>query len=97
MLKKKFISLVSNYSEDSEYIQSLWDEIATHHSKKNRHYHNISHLENLYQNLSNIKTQIKDWDMILFALFYHDIIYNALKQNNEERSAKKVMQILKRF
>ncbi len=94
MLKEIFISLVSKYSIDSEYINSLWNEIAKNHSKKSRYYHNLSHLENLYQNLLLVKKEILEWDVILFALFYHDYIYNVLKQDNEERSADKAVKIL---
>jgi predicted metal-dependent HD superfamily phosphohydrolase len=34
-----------------------------------------------------VKAQIKVWDVVLFSLFYHDVIYNAQKSDNEERSA----------
>jgi predicted metal-dependent HD superfamily phosphohydrolase len=30
---------------------------------------------------------IKDWSVVIFAVFYHDIVYNILKHDNEERSA----------
>ncbi|WP_299258493.1 hypothetical protein [uncultured Aquimarina sp.] len=94
MLKEVFISLVSKYSIDKEYVNSLWNEIVKNHSKKSRHYHNLSHLENLYQNLLSIKQEILDWDIILFSIFYHDFVYNVLKQDNEEQSAQKAIDIL---
>ncbi|WP_298541934.1 hypothetical protein [uncultured Aquimarina sp.] len=94
MLKEVFISLVSAYSEDNEYVTSLWNEIAENHSKKSRYYHNLSHLENLYQNLLFIKEEISDWDITLFALFYHDFEYNVLKKDNEDQSAKKAIEVL---
>ncbi|WP_438710442.1 HD domain-containing protein [Aquimarina muelleri] len=85
---------MSGYTQDSEYTESLWSDINKQHSKKNRYYHNLYHLENLYHNLLEIKTRIKNWDIALFALFYHDYIYNVLKQDNEEQSAKKAEKIL---
>ncbi|WP_299246059.1 hypothetical protein [uncultured Aquimarina sp.] len=94
MLKEVFISLASAYSEDNEYVTSLWNEIAENHSKKSRYYHNLSHLENLYQNLLSIKEKISDWDITLFALFYHDFEYNVLKKDNEDQSAKKAIEVL---
>lgn len=94
MLKPVFITLLSDYTQDSEYMESLWSDIAKQHSKKNRYYHNLSHLENLYRHLIEVKNEIKDWDMVLFALFYHDYIYNVYKQDNEEQSAKKAKKIL---
>ncbi|PKV49194.1 putative metal-dependent HD superfamily phosphohydrolase [Aquimarina sp. MAR_2010_214] len=94
MLKQAFITLLSNYTTDVGYIKSLWDDVVKYHSKKNRYYHNLSHLEHLYHKLTEVKNEIKDWDIVLFALFYHDYIYNALKQDNEEQSAKKAVGIL---
>ena len=44
-----------------------------------------------------MKTEINSWNTILFTLFYHDVIYNSLKSNNEEKSAEfaiKRMQLL---
>lgn len=75
-------------------MESLWCDVSKQHSKKNRYYHNLSHLENLYHHLIEVKNEIRDWDMILFALFYHDYIYNVLKHDNEEQSAKKAEQVL---
>lgn len=94
MLKEIFIALISNYSDDSKVIDSLWNQIAKKHNKKNRYYHNLSHLENVYNNLLAVKEMISDWDMILFSLFYHDYIYNVLKKDNENQSAKKAKEVL---
>ncbi|WP_103865360.1 hypothetical protein [Aquimarina sp. I32.4] len=94
MLKDIFISLATKYSNNTEYITSLWNEIEKKHSKSNRHYHNLSHLYHLYSNLNQVKNDIEDWDIILFALFYHDFIYNVHKHNNEEKSAKKALKTL---
>ncbi len=94
MLKKIFTSLLSNYTDDYRQIESLWKEIEQNHGKKNRHYHNLTHLKYLYDQLNEVKDKIVDWDIVLFALFYHDFIYNALKQNNEEESAKKAVEVL---
>ena len=45
-------------------------------------------MENLYNQLSSVKEEIEDWDTILFTLFYHDLVYNASKKDNEEKSAE---------
>jgi predicted metal-dependent HD superfamily phosphohydrolase len=86
-MKPIFIRLVQNYSGDTARIEELWNEIEKNYSDKKRHYHNLSHLENLTQQLSPFKEIISDWDIVLFSVFYHDVIYNTLKQDNEEKSA----------
>ncbi|TPN83869.1 HD domain-containing protein [Aquimarina algicola] len=95
MLKETFIELCTQYINDAIYIESLWIDIEKQHTQKKRYYHNLSHLENLHKHLIHVKNDIKDWDMTLFALFYHDYVYNILKQNNEEESAKKAVSVLK--
>ena len=94
MLKEIFTALVSTYSDDYQSIDALWSQILKKHNKKNRYYHNLSHLENVYQKLLVVQDKIADWDMILFSIFYHDYIYNVLKKDNEEQSALKAKEVL---
>lgn len=34
-----------------------------------------------------MKNDIGDWDVVVFALFYHDVIHKPLRSDNEEQSA----------
>jgi predicted metal-dependent HD superfamily phosphohydrolase len=87
MLNQTFLTLIQNYTLDNRLANDLWTEIETSYSTKKRHYHTLAHLENLLTQLTVIKGQIKNWDTVLFTLFYHDIVYNSLKKDNEEKSA----------
>jgi len=87
MLKEIFIELASKYTGNQSLINNLWEEIEKSYSGKNRHYHTLFHLDNLLEQLREVKTEIKEWDTVLFSLYYHDIVYNSLKSDNEERSA----------
>lgn len=87
MLKKTFIELNKTYTGDELLVNHLWLEIETHYSNEQRHYHTLKHLEHLLNQLQEIKPFLKDWNTILFTLFYHDAIYDVLKPDNEEKSA----------
>ena len=87
MLKNTFINLIKNYSENDDLINDLWEEIEKYYSNKSRHYHTLSHLENLLFQLTEVKDKIENCNTILFTLFYHDIVYSAVKSDNEEKSA----------
>ena len=88
MLQATFKGLLENYTSEKRKANELWNEIEINYCHKKRHYHTLLHLDNLLQQLLEIKTTIKDWDTVLFSLYYHDIIYNPLKTTNEEKSAE---------
>jgi predicted metal-dependent HD superfamily phosphohydrolase len=88
LLNQTFITLLKNYSSDGVLRNELWNEIEKNYSGKNRHYHTLAHLENLLAQLSEIRNEIRHWNCILFTLYYHDIVYNSLKSDNEEKSAE---------
>lgn len=87
MLKSIFTELVSNYSTDKKLSARLWNEIEINYRDAGRYYHDLSHLRNIYEELLPVKDNIQDWDTILFALFYHDIIYKTKRMDNESESA----------
>jgi predicted metal-dependent HD superfamily phosphohydrolase len=83
-----FLHLVSKYSKNNELALNLWLEIFSKYSEPKRHYHTIAHLEAVINELKDVKNSIEDWDTVLFAVFYHDIIYKASSSTNESDSAK---------
>ncbi len=87
MLRESFFATVGKYSSDEELNSRLWREVELNYGKSNRHYHTLVHLNNLFSELINFKDKFTDWDSVIFAVVYHDIIYNTLKSNNEEKSA----------
>ena len=66
----------------------------TKYSEPKRQYHTIDHLQAIISDLTEVKEKVTDWDTILFAVFYHDIIYKASSSTNEAESAKLAMQRL---
>ncbi len=87
-LRDIWIELASNYLADFEMIDELWGEIEKEYSYKSRYYHNLSHLTDMISQLMIIKANIKDFNTILFATFYHDIVYKTNRNDNEEKSAE---------
>ncbi|KIC95611.1 hypothetical protein [Flavihumibacter solisilvae] len=86
MLRETFIALVAKYTDDDRLPNELWTEIEKQYTSKKRHYHTLQHLDNLLAQLTELKHKIQNWETLLFTLYYHDIIYNPLKSDNEEKS-----------
>jgi predicted metal-dependent HD superfamily phosphohydrolase len=88
VLKETFTRLLTNFTDNNRLANELWTEIEKNYSSKKRHYHTLQHLDNLLAQLIEVKGEIQNWETTLFTLYYHDIIYDALKSDNEEKSAE---------
>lgn len=86
-LKPIFIHLIDAYGSNPDLRSKLWLEIEHHYSQKNRFYHNLNHIRDVYEKLLLVKENVDQWNIMLFALFYHDVIYKSTKADNEEKSA----------
>lgn len=93
-LKDQFEELCLPFTKDLHLINNLWKEIEIKYTEKDRHYHNLLHLENMFGELGAVKSNISDFTTVSFSVFYHDIIYNTTCKSNEEKSALKAIERL---
>lgn len=87
MLQDIFSDLFLSYDNNAALCETHWKEIESYYTDRRRYYHNLIHLQHMHEQLALCKAQIEDWHTILFALFYHDIIYKVRGHDNEEQSA----------
>ncbi|MDX1902585.1 MAG: adenylyltransferase/cytidyltransferase family protein [Thermonemataceae bacterium] len=62
-----------------QLIQQAWQE-------KHRFYHNEEHLAFLLEKIEKSSYQGQEQEILLLVAFFHDIVYQATYQDNEERS-----------
>ncbi|TGL44865.1 HD domain-containing protein [Leptospira perdikensis] len=87
--RQKFESLISKFTNTNQVLDdSLWKEIETRYSEPHRFYHNLNHIYQMLGEFDNTKMKLKDPEMVLFALYYHDLVYDPKSKTNEEDSAK---------
>ncbi len=93
MLQKLFSNLLTGYTGDRAVVDRFWHELVLHYNGKKRYYHNLTHIEHVYMNLVPFfNTAIPP--EVMFAMFYHDAVYDVTRKDNEEQStdlAHKVM------
>ncbi len=86
----------------SDFLQSNWEnltnglptikdeyflELTNLYTSKNRFYHNLKHIETLLNYSEKYRHLLESPKTIDFAIWYHDSIYDASKNDNEEKSA----------
>jgi predicted metal-dependent HD superfamily phosphohydrolase len=90
-----FKNLLLKYTRDGKLADALTEEIASCYSSSGRYYHSIDHVGYMLDRISEYKGGIRDRDTLLFAVFYHDIVYVPYRSDNEEKSAGIAVQRLK--
>jgi predicted metal-dependent HD superfamily phosphohydrolase len=87
-LKITFKELMSRYTDNVSFVENLWKKLDVNYSKINkRPYHNWLHISDLLSLSEQHQSVFDNQDDVLFAIFFHDVIYNTLKMDNEEKSA----------
>jgi len=78
-------------------INSFYQELVKHYSEPHRKYHNMDHIAQCLSEFDEVKDTTKYTSELEFALFYHDMIYDVFRKDNEEQSAEFAFQIGKRM
>jgi predicted metal-dependent HD superfamily phosphohydrolase len=91
---KEFKKIIVSQVKDKKTADSLWAEAERLYTGPTRFYHNLEHISNFYEQLKKCKKQIADWNALVIAAVYHDIIYGSEDRRDEERSAELAVQRL---
>lgn len=84
-----FINLLNKYNDNNfEKSYKAWEVLHENYTKSGRHYHNLSHLFHLLKLFNDVYLYIINKDLILFAIFYHDVIQLPTGMYNEINSAQ---------
>ncbi len=93
-LKEKFVNVLLEIGFEASKAGALWEELVKAYSGKNRHYHNLTHLEEMIVQYERYQSELTFPLELLFAIFYHDYIYKATSKDNELKSAELAISIL---
>jgi predicted metal-dependent HD superfamily phosphohydrolase len=61
--------------------------LGEHYSEPHRAYHNLRHIKECFEELDSVVNEAKDHAALALALWFHDVIYDPHRSDNEEQSA----------
>jgi len=93
-LKNKFQKVLLEIGFEASRTDTLWQDLEKAYSGKSRHYHNLTHLEEMLTQYDIYHSQLNFPVEVLYAIFYHDFIYKATSKENELKSAELAISIL---
>ena len=93
-LKTWYYNLLLEIGFTTSSIDKHWEDLEKAYTLKSRYYHNLTHLENMITSFYEYKEQLQFPNEVLYAIFYHDIIYKTIRKDNEQKSAAFAIKIL---
>lgn len=74
-----------------------WELLRAAYAEPARHYHNLGHIRALLAWAAEYRAQLQDYTAVRFAIWFHDVVYDTQRSDNEERSAVLAVQTLQRL
>jgi predicted metal-dependent HD superfamily phosphohydrolase len=87
-LETRWMKRFSCTNKAETIIKNGFKHLATKYSEKHRHYHTLQHVDACMKHLDEIAGHIVDLKAVEIALWFHDMIYDPKRNDNEKRSAK---------
>lgn len=75
--------------------ESILTELQTGYGDPARHYHTQKHIVSMLKQAADL--ELKDRDVARLAIFFHDLVYDPTRSDNEQRSADLLKQRLSGF
>ena len=93
-LQERFSNLLTEFDISAEYLASYWQTIHEQYSEDGRHYHNLTHLEDVFALFDHYADKFNNPTPVMLAIFYHDAIYKTtpLKISSNEKASAKLAQ-----
>lgn len=67
--------------------EAVLDEFVRAYGQSHRHYHTLDHIAALLRLLEEHGRGVGDHDGVALAIFFHDVVYDPARHDNEEASA----------
>lgn len=93
-IEHRFREIVGNFTADEQQISFCWNGLEIAYNLPERHYHSLEHIRQMLTLLDEIKADCSDLPALQLAVFYHDIVYDAQRKDNEEQSTAIAMKRL---
>ena len=73
---------------------ATYRQLATAYEASGRHYHSLTHIRKLLETAEQHKALLHDPEVVQLAIWFHDVVYNPMRDDNEARSAVQAQEFL---
>jgi predicted metal-dependent HD superfamily phosphohydrolase len=87
LLSHTWRELARRHDCETSRAEVVLDELLRAYSEPGRQYHTIEHIASLFRQLEDYGHAVVDRDAMALAILFHDVVYDPLRHDNEEKSA----------
>lgn len=86
-LHQRWSDLMAFYGVNSEAAEAVFTDLAGHYEGDGRFYHTLGHIQNVLETIDSMRPYAQDIQAIQLAAWFHDVIYDVHRNDNENQSA----------
>ena len=87
-MKEKFTNLWNRIKAQGS-VEQEFARLKTMYLEPQRFYHNMAHIGSCLTELDSVRDLVQQPDLVEFAIWYHDAIYNPKLKDNLIKSMRK--------
>ncbi len=88
--------LMAFYGVASAKAEELFVDLVAYYEGDGRYYHNLHHIQNVLKTIESFHSSAQDIRAIQLAAWFHDVIYDVHRTDNETQSAIYAGTVLKK-
>ena len=88
-----WMRLLAHYSEGGD-VASAGSRIIEAYEQPHRHYHDLRHLTEVLLHVDDLAPAARDGDVVRLAAWFHDVVYDPTRTDNEDASAAVAVEVL---
>lgn len=88
--------LARRYFDSEIAIENTYQLLCQQYGQEQRYYHNLDHIAALFTKANEHQLFWQEADLVHFAIWFHDVIYDARRSDNEQKSAELALKVLKK-
>lgn len=85
-LKDRWLGLLT-HSANSQYLDTVFDQLTQKYAEPSRTYHTLEHIAACLLHFDQVVEHLENPQAVELALWFHDVIYNPKRSDNEIKSA----------
>jgi predicted metal-dependent HD superfamily phosphohydrolase len=93
-MKLRWLSLARGLGIAEAPAKEIWRDLAAAYGENGRFYHNFDHIQHTLDVAEQLKEVAVDFTAVQLAIWFHDVVYDPLRSDNEAESANYAERVL---